>query len=89
MAVLNAIYLYFILMNIAGFTVMGIDKNRAIKKRWRIRESYLFFIAILGGSAGAVLGMYFFRHKTKHMRFVYGMPFILILQALAFFYFLK
>ena len=83
MAVLNAIYLYFILMNIAGFTVMGIDKNRAIKKRWRIRESYLFFIAILGGSAGAVLGMYFFRHKTKHMRFVYGMPFILILQALA------
>ncbi len=59
---------------------MGADKQRARKGAWRIPESTLFTIAIIGGSIGSILGMRTFRHKTRHWYFVYGMPFILIMQ---------
>jgi uncharacterized membrane protein YsdA (DUF1294 family) len=81
--------LYLILLNITGFAAMGIDKRRAVMKRWRVREKHLFLVALLGGSAGSILGMHHFRHKTKHPRFVYGMPLILILQVLALIYLIK
>ena len=74
--------MYLILLNIAGFAAMGIDKRRAVMKRWRVKEKHLFLLALLGGSAGSILGMHHFRHKTKHLRFVYGMPLIFILQIL-------
>ena len=61
---------------------MYTDKLRAKKRAFRIPEATLFAIAIIGGSIGCILGMYTFRHKTKHWHFVYGMPFILILQIL-------
>jgi uncharacterized membrane protein YsdA (DUF1294 family) len=61
---------------------MGIDKKRAKKKQWRIKESTLFLLAILGGSIGSILGMYTFRHKTKHKKFVIGMPVILAIQVM-------
>ncbi len=73
-----AVYLVFI--NIIGFSIMGIDKNRAKKGKWRIRENTLFLVAIIGGSIGSIAGMQVFRHKTKHKQFVYGMPAILIIQ---------
>ncbi len=59
---------------------MGIDKARARKKKWRIREKTLFLIAILGGSIGSFAGMWVFRHKTRHWYFVLGMPLILIMH---------
>lgn len=59
---------------------MGIDKRKAIKHAFRIPEATLFLIAFIGGSIGSILGMYTFRHKTRHWYFVYGMPFILLLQ---------
>jgi len=71
---------YLLMINIAGFVVMGIDKQKAIKKRWRIRESTLFLIALVGGSFGSIVGMRIFHHKTKHWYFVCGMPLILIFQ---------
>lgn len=71
---------YLLIVNILGFAVMGIDKQKAIKKRWRIRESTLFLIALVGGSLGSILGMRIFHHKTKHWYFVCGMPLILMLQ---------
>lgn len=71
---------YLLMINIAGFVVMGIDKQKAIKKRWRIRESTLFLIALVGGSFGSIVGMRVFHHKTKHWYFVCGMPLILIFQ---------
>lgn len=71
---------YLLIVNILGFTMMGIDKQKAIKKRWRIRESTLFLIALVGGSFGSILGMRVFHHKTKHWYFVCGMPLILILH---------
>lgn len=72
---------YLLLISLAGFLLMGIDKRRAKKKLWRIPEATLFLIALLGGSAGSILGMYLFRHKTRHWKFVIGMPLILLLQA--------
>ena len=56
------------------------DKQRARKRAFRIPEATLFAIAIIGGCIGSILGMYTFRHKTRHWTFVYGMPLILILQ---------
>jgi len=71
---------YFLIMNILGFSLMGIDKWKAKKGAFRIPESTLFIIALIGGSIGSIIGMYTFRHKTRHWYFVYGMPAILILH---------
>lgn len=73
--------LYLVVINIVAFAMMGIDKKKAIQKKWRIPEAHLFLAAVLGGSLGAILGMRCFRHKTKHWYFVIGMPAILIAQA--------
>lgn len=76
------ITIYLAIINLIGFFSMGIDKYKAIHHKWRIPENTLFIIAIIGGSIGSILGMQLFRHKTKHPRFVIGMPIILILQVL-------
>lgn len=75
----QSILLVFLgVMTLIGFISMGADKKRAEKKRWRIPEKTLFLIALLGGSLGSVLGMQFFRHKTKHWYFALFMPLILL-----------
>ena len=76
-------FLYVIIMNIIGVMMMGIDKSRAKRHAWRIPERTLFLISLLGGSVGSRAGMYLFRHKTKHMKFVIGMPLILLIQIAA------
>ena len=75
------LFVYLFLMNLIGFLSMLIDKRRARKNGWRIRERTLFLLAILGGSIGSLSGMYIFRHKTRHWYFVLGMPLILIFQV--------
>ena len=75
------LFVYLFLMNLIGFLSMLIDKRRARKNGWRIRERTLFLLSILGGSIGSLSGMYIFRHKTRHWYFVLGMPLILFLQA--------
>ena len=82
MDVITAIIIYIVLINIAGFASMGIDKWKAKHRQWRIPEATLFALAIFGGSLGSVIGMYSFRHKTKHWYFRYGLPVILIVQIL-------
>ena len=72
---------YLVIMNIAGFAVMGADKSKAKKGAWRIPEKTLFIVSAVGGSIGTLAGMYAFRHKTKHWYFVVGMPAILIVHA--------
>lgn len=74
--------LYLIFINLAAFFLMGIDKYKAIHHQWRISEKTLFLSALLFGSIGALLGMYTFRHKTRHAKFVYGIPAILMIQIL-------
>ena len=83
MDVLLILLIYLLVMNIVGFLSMGIDKYKAKKRAFRIPEATLFTIAIIGGSIGSILGMFTFRHKTRHWYFVYGMPAILILQIAA------
>lgn len=73
--------LYLLAINLAGFAAMGADKRRARRNRWRIRERTLFLLAALGGSPGVWAGMYAFRHKTRHNRFRFGIPAILLAQA--------
>ena len=61
---------------------MLVDKWKAKKNRWRIRESTLLTVAALGGSIGSLAGMYLFRHKTQHLKFTLGIPLILAAQCL-------
>lgn len=75
--------IYLIIVNALGFTLMLIDKWKAKKNRWRIPEATLFIVAAIGGSIGSIAGMYTFRHKTKHIKFVVGMPLILAVQVIA------
>ena len=72
--------IYLGVVNIIGFSMMGIDKNRARRKAWRIPEAQFFLVALIGGSIGTTVGMYVFRHKTKHWYFAVGMPVILAVQ---------
>ena len=82
--------LYLLLINAVAFVLMVVDKRKAIKNRWRIPERTLILSAAFGGSIGALLGMYTFRHKTKHLKFTLGIPAILIAQiALAIWIFQK
>ena len=74
---------YVIIINFLGLLLMGIDKRKAVKNHWRIPERTLFVVSLLGGSIGSFVGMYLFRHKTKHLRFTIGIPVILVLQILA------
>lgn len=80
MNVIQLLLSYFTAVNFIGFALMGIDKYKAKKRAFRIPEATLFIVAVIGGSIGSIAGMYIFRHKTRHRSFVYGMPFILILQ---------
>ena len=61
---------------------MNIDKKKAINNAYRIPEKNLFFICIIGGSLGLLMGMYKFHHKTKHNKFVYGVPLLLIINII-------
>lgn len=72
--------IYYLIINLIGFAIMGIDKRKAIKGAYRIPEATLFCVALLGGSLGTTLGMNLFRHKTKHWYFVVGMPLIFFAQ---------
>ncbi len=71
---------YLILINAVSFLLMLIDKQKAKKKKWRIRESTLLLSAAAGGSLGSLAGMYLFRHKTLHPKFTIGVPVILTVQ---------
>ena len=71
---------YITLINLLGLTLMYIDKIKAINNEWRISENTLMLVSILGGSIGSYLGMRFFRHKTKHIKFLLGIPLIIFIQ---------
>ena len=70
-------------MSLAAFLTMGSDKLRAKRGARRVPEARLFLLALLGGGIGGFLGMYAFRHKTRHLQFVIGFPLIAAAQILA------
>lgn len=81
------IIIYLLIVNLWAFIIMGIDKKKAIKNKWRISEKSLFIPVLLGGGIGGTAGMHLFRHKTRHWYFRYGYPVILITQILLVLYF--
>lgn len=82
------IIIYVIAINLIAFLAMYIDKRRARNASWRIKESTLFTLVLLGGGIGGIAGMYTFRHKTKKMQFVIGFPAILIIEIVCIIIFL-
>ncbi len=82
------IIIYFIVINLIGFFIMWLDKQKAKKGAWRIPEKTLFIITALGGGIGTIAGMYTFRHKTQKLGFVIGFPFITILEIITIIYFM-
>jgi len=79
------ILLYLLIVNAVAFLLMLADKHKARKKLWRIPESTLLLSAAIGGSVGALAGMYTFRHKTRHLKFTLGVPVILVAQIVSVF----
>ena len=77
---MKVILIYLFIMNAAGFLVMTADKLFAQSNVWRVPERTLLGVAAIGGSIGVWTAMYIVRHKTKHMKFVIGVPLILAIQ---------
>ena len=75
---------YIAAINAAAYIMMGVDKRKAQRGSFRISERNLFIVALLGGGAGALLGMKVFRHKTKHLKFTLGMPVMVLLNIIVF-----
>ena len=71
---------YLTTINVATFFLFGIDKWKAKRSQWRIAEAMLLGLAVMGGSLGAWSGMKIWHHKTRHKKFKYGIPFILLIQ---------
>ena len=87
---MRAFFIYLIVINFLNFLIFGIDKWKARRGKWRIPEGTLIWMSIIGGSIGAHMGMYLFRHKTQKRKFNLGIPAILLAQAiLAYFIFLR
>ena len=97
---LHIVLIYLAVINVVTFIMYGIDKWKAKKSKWRIRETTLLGLAVLGGSIGAWLGMKVWHHKTLHKggnrdidiivggyQFRYGVPAIIIIQLLLIGYF--
>lgn len=72
-------------LNILTFAAFGLDKYKAIHHSQRIRERTLLLLSILGGSVGAIIGMFVFHHKTQHLKFRYGLPIICLIQVILLF----
>ena len=80
---------YILVMSIVAFCVCGADKFAAQRQKRRVPEKVLFLLSALGGSVGMYLGMFTFRHKTKHWYFVVGIPAIVLVQAALILYFIR
>ena len=78
---MSPLFAWLAAVNVLAFVLFGLDKWFAVRGMWRISKRTLFTVALLGGTAGALLGMSAFRHKTRHKTFTLGMPAILLLQS--------
>ena len=79
---MRVLFYYLLGINLLTFLIYGIDKWKARRDKWRVPEATLLMLAALGGSVGALLGMSVFHHKTKHKKFLTGVPLILLAQVI-------
>jgi len=86
---IQALMLWFAVINIIGYVVMSEDKNKARKRQQRVPEKTLFLLAAMGGALGVLTAMYRKRHKTRHLSFRIGIPLLLLLNILLYGYFLR
>ncbi len=86
MTIHSGLILYLIIINAITFATFGLDKYKAIRQEWRIRESTLLGLSLIGGSIGGWIAMYTFHHKTKKVQFFVGVPVILAIQVIGFGY---
>ncbi|WP_341534048.1 DUF1294 domain-containing protein [Sporosalibacterium faouarense] len=77
---------YIFILNLTSYIMTGYDKKKARTYGWRVPEKRFFILAFLGGATGIYLGMKKFRHKTKHGLFVYGIPLIILLNLVVYYY---
>ncbi len=75
--------LYLLLLNLFSLTMTRADKIRAIRRKWRIPESWFIWLAAFGGGVGIYAGCRIFRHKIKHPKFMIGVPVMVVLQVIA------
>ena len=81
----NSLLIFYLVLgaiNLIAFILVGVDKKRSVEHNERIREVYLFFIAIFFASLGVFLGMLFFRNKTRKFYFLAGMIILMTEQGL-------
>ena len=83
---LHIALIYLAVINVVTFFMYGIDKWKAKRSKWRISEATLLWMAVIGGSTGAWMGIKIWHHKTMHKKFKYGVPAIIILQIAAIVY---
>ncbi|HOM01948.1 MAG TPA: DUF1294 domain-containing protein [Acetivibrio sp.] len=76
------VFLLFAIINFVGFVLSGVDKYKAARSLWRIRERTFFWFVLMGGALGVYLGLLLFRHKTRHLGFMIGIPLIFAFQVL-------
>jgi uncharacterized membrane protein YsdA (DUF1294 family) len=84
--VITTLVIYLIIMNVVNFILMGYDKKQAKKGSRRIPEKRFFTYAAFGGALGGWLGMLKWRHKTKHMSFVLGLPALLVVNIICMYF---
>ena len=77
---------YELIINLLAFVLFGVDKYKAKRGQWRISEWRLMLLSLFGGAAGALCGMYVWRHKTQHKLFVIGVPLLVILHFTLLYY---
>lgn len=82
----NILGWYLLIINFVAFYLYWEDKRRAKKDKWRIKESTLLLVGLLGGSLGSFVSMQIFRHKTQHWKFKILVPVFFILHIVLFFY---
>ena len=80
----QALTVYILAVSLLTWILFGLDKWKAIHGKWRIRESTLLGLSLIGGAAGGLAGMYLFRHKIRKMRFRIGVPLMRLVQAALF-----
>lgn len=78
--------IYIVIINLFSIFLMKYDKIKAKNNQYRISEKTLFLVAIILGGPGIYIGMYLFRHKTKHVKFIIGIPLIIIVNIISIYY---
>lgn len=78
-------YVYLAVINLAAVIITIYDKIRAVRHKWRIKELTLMTIAVLGGSVCMYITMQLIRHKTRKLKFMLGIPVIIVIQFIVYF----